>query len=116
MVQQDYLTARKRINYTPLEIKQLKEGVKNGVSLLELQILLSRSAHGIVKKLRMLTLTDSETWKREWFLDYRRELNDLNKGEYSKKRREYYQTHKEEHLSYKRGWRELRRENGLKVT
>lgn len=116
MALQDYLITRKRIDYTPLELTQLKEGIESGASLLELQALLSRPAHGIVKKLRMLALTDSQNWRREWFVNYRRELNNVDREGYLQRRSEYYQTHKEECLDYKKNWRAKRRKMGLRVT
>lgn len=105
----------KRRNYTSNELDLLRDGIEIGVSLLELQTRLSRPAYGIVKKLRMLASSDSN-WKRDWFVKYRREFNNLNRENYLQNRREYYETHKEEGLDYKQKWRAQRRKQGLRVT
>src|SRR3989344_2649897 len=104
-----------RRNYTSEELDLLKDGIKRDASLLELHTLLSRPAYGIVKKLRMLALSDS-SWERERFGKYRLEFKNFNRKDYLQKRREYYETHKEEGLDYKKKWREQRRKQKLRVT
>ena len=42
-------------HYTPHELEQLLQGVKGGVNLSGLEVLLERTAFGIVKKLRCLS-------------------------------------------------------------
>lgn len=104
-----------RRNYTSAELDLLKNGIKRNASLLELQLALSRPAYGIVKKLRMLALSDS-SWEREWFVKYRLEFNHIDRENYLQKRRDYYETHKEVGLDYKKEWRAQRRKQKLRVT
>lgn len=110
------LAKKSRRDYTIEELEKLKEGAEDSLSLLELQLALSRPAYGIVKKLRMLAYAEPQIWRRDWFVRYRREFNHINKEAYLEKRRNYFQNHKQEELRAKQIRRARKRKMGLRVT
>lgn len=64
--------------YSKEELDILKDGAERQASLLELQTLISRSLDGIVKKFDRLSSEYPQTWKKEWFARYTREIRKLD--------------------------------------